>query len=351
MKTLKNKKKYTLMLLLFITIIFLTYYNIFNKNSLKSIISNIEKINYSYIAVCFFVILLYFLLQGLYTKIILKVLNKKITLKKGMFYSMIEFYFSGITPSATGGQPVEIYYMTKDRIAIRKSYITLLLNTIYFKLVLIILGIIAVIFKPEYILNYSAIYTLLFILGFIIDIVMIIICYMLIFKQKYIKRIIKWIKNLGNKIKLLKPKTDKININKILNNYKEEIICIKNNKAPILISFLLTFIQRLLLFSIAYIVYKSLGFSKYGYFDLLIIQISVQIAIEAVPLPGGTGPSEKMLQTIFITIFGLSFADIGMLLTRTFSFYLPLVLSGLVILIYFIINRKLKTQKTNKKKL
>lgn len=346
LKTLKNKKKYTLMLLLFITIISLTYYNIFNKNSIKSIISNIEKINYIYIIACFFVILLYFLLQGLYTKIILKTLNKKITLKKGMFYSMIEFYFSGITPSATGGQPVEIYYMTKDKIAIRKSYITLLLNTIYFKLVLIILGIIVVVFKSEYIFNYSTIYGLFFILGFIVDVVVSVICYMLIFKQKYIKKIIKWIKNLGNRIKILKPKTDKIDVNKILNNYKKEIICIKNNKVSILISFLLTLIQRLLLFSIAYIVYKSLGFSKYSYFDLLIIQISVQIAIEAIPLPGGTGPSEKLLQTIFITIFGLSFADIGMLLTRTFSFYLPLILSGLVILIHFIINRKIKIQKT-----
>lgn len=29
-------------------------------------------------------------------------------------YSFIGFFYSGITPSATGGQPVQLYYMSKD---------------------------------------------------------------------------------------------------------------------------------------------------------------------------------------------------------------------------------------------
>ena len=340
MKRLKSKKKYTLLLLFFIVVIFLTYYNIFNENSVKSIVSNLFKINYLYIIICFFIVLLYFLLQGLYTKLTLKILQNKISLKKTVFYSMAEFYFSGITPSSTGGQPVELYYMTKDKIPIRKSYITLLLNTIFFKLILIIFGVLALIFKPEYIFDYSVIYIVFFILGFLVDITMIIICSMLIFKQKNVKSILNWIIKVGNKIKILKNKVSKIDKNEVLNDYKEELKYIRRNKKLIVLAFLITFIQRICLFSIAYIVYRSLGLNTYSYFDLLFIQISVQIAIEALPIPGGTGLSEKTLQTIFITVFGLAFADTAMLLTRTFSFYIPLILSGIVVLIHIIINRK-----------
>ena len=223
MKRLKSKKKYTLLLLFFIVVIFLTYYNIFNENSVKSIVSNLFKINYLYIIICFFIVLLYFLLQGLYTKLTLKILQNKISLKKTVFYSMAEFYFSGITPSSTGGQPVELYYMTKDKIPIRKSYITLLLNTIFFKLILIIFGVLALIFKPEYIFDYSVIYIVFFILGFLVDITMIIICSMLIFKQKNVKSILNWIIKVGNKIKILKNKVSKIDKNEVLNDYKEEL--------------------------------------------------------------------------------------------------------------------------------
>jgi hypothetical protein len=34
--------------------------------------------------------------------------------RKVMRYSFIGFFFSGITPSASGGQPAQIYYMNKD---------------------------------------------------------------------------------------------------------------------------------------------------------------------------------------------------------------------------------------------
>ena len=111
-------------------------------------------------------------------KSILKALKKKITLKRGIFYSLVEFYFSGITPSSTGGQPVQLYYMTKDKIPMRKSYITLMLNTIYFKLIILILGIIILIFKNTYILNHSIVYIIFFILGFVVDSLLVVGCFL-----------------------------------------------------------------------------------------------------------------------------------------------------------------------------
>ena len=39
---------------------------------------------------------------------------KASTLPRCIQYSFIGFFYSGITPSATGGQPVQLYYMNKD---------------------------------------------------------------------------------------------------------------------------------------------------------------------------------------------------------------------------------------------
>ena len=85
-------------------------------------------------------------------------------------------------------------------------------------------------------------------------------------------------------------------------------------------------------------------FNKLTYFDLFAIQIIVQITIESVPLPGGVGISEGMLHGLFVMIFASKMADVGMLLTRTFTFYIPLIISGLVILFEFIY-RKYKSNK------
>ena len=91
------------MLLLLITIIALTFYSIFDKNSLTAIVSSIKTIKLFYIFIAIAIIFIYFILQGIYMKIMLKAFKKNIPLKKGVFYSLVEFYFSGITPSSTGG--------------------------------------------------------------------------------------------------------------------------------------------------------------------------------------------------------------------------------------------------------
>lgn len=322
--------------LLLILILYLTFSNIYNKDSLRVIAENIKNINIIYILICLFIIFLYFILQGLYMKIILRTLNYNISLKKCLFYSLVEFYFSGITPSSTGGQPVQLYYMTKDNIPIRKSYITLMLNTIFFKLIIVILGIVVLIFDSSYALGNAFIYKLFFILGFTFDCILVVIGILLLFKTDFINSTFIKLISFCKKFKIFKHKLEKINTNEVIEKYKDEIDFVKSHNTTVLLTFIITFIQRLLMFSIIYVVYKALGYSSYNYFDLLIIQVSVQVAIEALPLPGGAGLSEGMLHNIFVIIFSLEIADVGMLLTRAFTFYIPLLISGIIIFTQYI---------------
>ena len=278
-------------------------------------------------------------------KEILKALNFDITLRKGMFYSIIEFYFSGITPSSTGGQPVQLYYMTKDNIPIRKSYITLMLNTIYFKLIMLIFGILVLIINKSYVFNSALVYRICFFTGFIVDLIIVLLGILLLFKTSFIEYIYNKITNILKKFKFFKNKFKNENNEKVMERYKAEIEFIKTHKLLVFYTFLITFLQRLALFSIIYVIYRALGCNSYSYIELLIIQLSVQISIEALPLPGGAGLSESMLHNIFTIIFSVQLADVGMLLTRAFTFYIPLLLSGIIVLINYIYMRYIKLNK------
>lgn len=287
--------------------------------------------------------IIYFICQGIYTKYILKTLNKSITLSKAIFYSIVEFFFSGITPSSTGGQPIQIYYMKKDNIPLRKSYITLILNTVFFKLILLILGLLVLVFNNTYLINTNTIYKIFFILGILVDVIMISLGLLLVFKKELTKNLYKKVMSMYNK---LTRKKKKIDINHVMQKYEEEIDYIKTHKKNVFIAFINTFIQRMSMFSIIYVVYRALGYNSYDYITLVSLQISVQVAMEAVPFPGGVGVSEGMLHNLFVTLFSIKLADVGMLLTRTFTFYIPLIGSGIIILIEFI-NNKIKKHLTN----
>ncbi len=322
-----------------VLVVALTFLTIFDKSSLVVIKDNIFNLKIEYILLCVLIIISYFLIQGIYTKGILRTLNHKLPFKRGLYYAVTEFYFSGITPSSTGGQPAQFYEMTKDKIPMRKSYITLMLSTIYFKLILIVLGIVVLVFKKDVIFDSLLIYRICFFLGFTIDALVVVLYILLVFKQNLVKSIVKKILSLLSKLKYLGKYTEKFDIDNFVKRYNDEIQFIGSHKQMVFWNFILVFIQRLLLFSIAYVMYKAMGYNAYNYFDLLMIQVIAQISIEGVPIPGGAGISEGILHNMFVMIFASKLADVGMLLTRAFSFYIPVIGCGLIILINKIINR------------
>ena len=339
--------KYFLTSLLLILVLYITFHKIYNKESWNVVRETIKNIKCYYVFICLLLSFLYFLCQGIYMKIILGTLNTKISVIKGIFYTVIEFFFSGITPSSTGGQPVQLYYMTVDKIPMRKSYITLILNTVFFKLILAILGILVLVFNNSFIMNTHYVYKVFFVIGFLVDLFIITMGCLLLFNFNLIKSMYKAVYNFCKKLKLFKNKLDNKEPDEVLNRYKDEIKYIKTHKLAVFVTFIITFIQRLFLFSIIYIVYRALGLNNYSYFDLLAIQVCVQLAMEAMPLPGGSGLSEGMLHNIFTMIFVAGLADVGMLLTRTFTFYIPLTISGIILLIDYIFRLKRKNKLVN----
>ena len=330
--------------MLLVLIVFFTLRTIYDKDSIIAICGYIKNIKIYYILICLGILFVYFLLQGIYMKMILKALKYNISLRKGIFYSIVEFFFSGITPSSTGGQPVQLYYMSKDKIPMRKSYITLMLNTVYFKLILLILGIFVLVINNSYIFDSPRlIYKICFFMGFIVDLILVLLGLLLLFKMNVVEFFYKKLLIIFNKFKFLKKRfQDNDGNSNAMERYKAEIDFIKNHKLLVFITFIITFLQRLALFSIIYVIYKALGFEGFSYLELLIIQVSVQIAIEALPLPGGAGISEGMLHNIFTIIFSVQMADVGMLLVRTFTFYVPLILCGIIILIKYLYKERIK---------
>ena len=331
---MKSKKNYIFSIAFFVILLILTFYLLFSNNDINSVINSLKDISYGYITLGCLLVLAYLFTESIYIKIILKSLNSKIHLWQGFVYSCIEFYFSAITPSSTGGQPAQAYYMAKDGVPIAKSSVTLLLNTITFKLVLLFMGFISIIFCPELIFENSILFTIVFIFGIIVNTAVIIACLMLMYSKRWVKSIAMFCIKLGSKLKLIKNKEDKLeSFNTHLAEYQESAKYIKEHFLVSVKVFLITIIQRMAMFSIAFVVYKAFGLTGYSYLELMVIQIAIALAVDSLPLPGGIGASEAMLLLIYNKVFGETIAVPAMLVTRGLSYYLCLILSGLVVLI------------------
>ncbi len=316
---------------------FITFYIIFKKHNINTILDSLTDVKLIYIIICFVLVFLYFVFQGIYTKLIFKALGTKYSLIKGTFYSMVEFLFSGITPSSSGGQPMVVYHMKKDGISIKQSTIVMLINVIIFKAFLVIGAIVILIFKPSYVFETNDLFRIFFFfcLGFY---VLLTVFYgLLLYNQKLIKVLFSLIYRVYYKL-TNKDRDYKEKVNTVLEQYSREASFIKGNKKTILIATIITFTQRIFMFSIVYVIYRGLGFNSMSYFEMVLLQIFVQISCEAIFLPGGTGVSEYVSGNMFITIFGV-LSTTGMLLFRLLTFYIPIFLIALMYVVFTIINK------------
>ncbi len=157
---------------------------------------------------------------------------------------------------------------------------------------------------------------------------------MLMFSKRWVKVIAEFGIKLGAKLRIIKNKDEKLeHFYNSLKEYHESAKYIKKHFSVSVKVFLITLVQRLAMFSTAFVVYKAFGLTGYSYIELVVIQIAVAIAIDSLPLPGGIGASEAMMLLIYEKIFGMAVALPAMLVTRGISYYFLLIFSSIVVLI------------------
>lgn len=331
---MKSKKKYIFSIAFFILLIIATFYLLFSNNDINAVISTLKTIPLTHIGISIALVVAYLVVEAVYIKITINSLGAKFSLWQGFISACTEFYFSAITPSSTGGQPMQAYYMAKDGVPFTKSSIALLVNTITFKVIIILMGIFAMIFYPGLVFNNGILFTVLFLIGIIGNFLLIILCLMLMYSKRWIEAIAMFFINLGSKRHIVKNKENTIEkFNTSLTEYQEGAKYIKEHISIAIKVCILTVIQRLALFSISFVVYNAFGLNTYSFIELVILQIGIALAIDSVPLPGGVGVGEAMMLVIYNKIFGENIAVSAMLLNRGISYYFCLVFSSIFVFI------------------
>ncbi|MBC8535197.1 lysylphosphatidylglycerol synthase transmembrane domain-containing protein [Feifania hominis] len=79
--------------------------------------------------------------EALSNRSVLATLGERVGLLRCVKYSFIGYYFSAITPSSTGGQPAQVYYMHRDGIRVSRSAVSLLTLSIVYQMSLLGFGV------------------------------------------------------------------------------------------------------------------------------------------------------------------------------------------------------------------
>jgi len=349
--------KYFFNFVIFLLLIYLTFYIIFKGQDINNIIDILKMANVKYILFGVLSMFAFLSLEAINIGRMLKNFGEKSSFISNLKYAFLGFFFNAITPAASGGQPMQIYVMHKDGLSIGSSTISLLMNVTCVLIVSISISIFGAINNIE---QFTPTLFYLFIFGTLINSCAVALLLVAIFSKRVFNKIILFVKKIINsfynfrikKINKTKRLSDEKKNDKIvkLNNsnekldkkvdmvsekYKANAEIIKKNKKVILITLLTYYFQYIIFFSIAFWAYRALGLNDYGFIKITLLQAVVWGTVSGIPSPGAVGISEAVYLGMLQGVIPNNLITSLMLLTRIMNFYL-FVLIGIFVVLYVV---------------
>ena len=334
---MKKTKKMIRNFIIFILLIILTFYIILKDQNVSEIFDIVLSVKKEFIIIAILCMCFYIACEAINIGRTLKALNEKSTFLKNVKYALIGFFFSSITPAASGGQPMQIYYMHKDKISVANSTLTLLINLSCMQVVTISIALVSLFFNYQYL---NSALRWFFVIGVSLNLSALALLLISIFSKRMTKGMINITIKIMKFFRIKNIEDKQIKFENELNKYQGSATYIKNNKSVILKTLATTYIQFIAYYSISYFVYRSFGLSEHNIFEIITMQSILYATVSGIPSPGAVGVSEGGFLAIFRHVYSENMVNSAMLLSRGINFYLFVLISSIVSMISTIKEKK-----------
>ena len=324
---------------IFVVLILLTLWVILKDQSITEIIDVFSNVKMQFVFIGILCMVVYLALEGINMRRTLKELGEKTSLKQCIKYSLIGFFFSSITPAASGGQPMQIYYMHKDNISVANSTLALLINLTSMQITTISLAIFSLIINYKFM---NRVLIILFCIGIFLNGSALVLLLISILSRRISKALIEFAVKILKFFKVKNLYRKKKKFLKELRLYQDSAKYVKNNRKLMLKIFITTIIQFSIYYSIAYWTYRALGFSQINIFELTSMQSVLFATVSGIPSPGAVGVSEGAFIEIFRNVYPTNMIKSATLIHRGINFYLFVLISGIVVIVNDIKSRRIE---------
>ena len=334
-----NKKKSIANVLFLIAVFGLTIYGVFHGQNLGELLSYIKSADIRYWLIGILCVVVFIGSESIIIYYMMHSIKQRVKLKHCFLYSFVGFFFSCITPSATGGQPAQIYYMKKDKIPIPVATLVLMIVTITYKLVLVVMGVLVMLIQPQEVMCYLEPAMGWCYLGVALNVFCVVFMLILVFHPSMATNILTWgIRVLGKLHLMKKPLKYIERTEKAMEQYHDVAVYFSNHKHVVAKVFVITVFQRLLLFYVTYLTCRSFAIEGTGMAVIVTLQGMISVSVDMLPLPGGMGISEKLFGVIFKPICGKLTLP-AMVVSRGLAYYTQLLISAIMTVVAHLVIR------------
>ena len=274
-------------------------------------------------------------------KFICRGLGSRFSSGRGFTYAAADIYFSAITPSSTGGQPASAFFMYLDGIPTGMvATPALIMNVAMYTLTILVLGVVAFLFKPSIYLGFGVLQRIFVLIGAAVQLALVACFVMVLAKPQFLQRLCAFGLKLLKKLHIVK-KIDRLmaKLDNMIAGYQKNVRMAWNSKRYLGLAFLFNLLHRMSSIGVSVCVFRASGGEAALMFSVAAVEVFSILGYCFIPIPGSMGIADYMLLNGLGQIVGEAGATNLEMLSRGISFYLCILVCAVTIAVAYIRRR------------
>lgn len=285
-----------------------------------------------WLSAAFLAMLAYIAFDALMVGCLLKGFGYPRSFPRCVSYAAADLYFSAITPSATGGQPVEAYFMVKDDVPAVISTVVMLTYLLLYTLSIVIIGLLCLILMPSSFLAFSTVSRIFILVGAVIQCFLAVLYAMLLWSKGMLRKLLLWGLRLLGKLHILhnlEKREQKLLAT--MDQYAQATALLKGKRRLLLKTLLLNLIHRACQILVTVFCFLAGGGSLGLAPKVFAMQSNVVIGAYCIPIPGSMGVTDLLMLDGFTSLMSEQQSANLEILARATSFYICILLCGVIV--------------------
>ena len=266
--------------------------------------------------------------------------------------SFLGKFYDNITPFATGGQPMQIYYMTTKGVNVSLSSAVVLIRYFGSIYAFTFIGAVSMIAGVSVgVLDGVGSATLLQILGWVglfVNLIIPVFIAFFVFFPKFAMKCTTWFINVGVKLRIVKNK-DRVMAKalKTVDDFVTSFKLIAKKPLWLALFILCCLAENFLTFSVPFFVMNALSCDVHGmFFTIFALNVFTTFGVSFIPTPGNSGVIEGMGVLAFSVAAGGALA--WAVLFWRFAVYYIYILIGIAMTVFDLVAKNVKARRTEK---
>ena len=305
-----------------------------NGEEMSGAVNALKSVAPLWIALCAVAYGGYVLMDALSVHYYLRKQGYPITVGYALYVAICGLYYSNITPGATGGQPMQVYYLTKRNVPIGIGTSALTVKFFSFQFMLAVYSTVLWIAYGPYVAACVGSNMWILIVGYVYNMFSVSLVVLMAINKRLVWAIIKLLVRIGAKFRLCKhPEATLTKWEDVLDTFHSSVMSLREHPGELMVQLLIGGAQLIALMTVTFFIYKGFELTGASYGQIITMAMLLYVSAAYTPLPGASGAQEGVFALYFANIFPSGIRFMALLLWRFFTYYISLIIGAIVTIV------------------